>query len=198
MCQSLDMGPTLENINFCNIVQNHPGDTILHINTILQYMTKQYVKFWLRISKMPLNSLIYQSYLENKTNLLSNNSISSWIKGLEKLLKYCSLGNVSDNENYNISNTAKTTLCKILYCKDWHNNINESDAKLRNYALYKTTFNRENYLLYIKDKRFRSSLTKLRISSHKLLIETGRHNKPCKIPADERFCTFFNLQTLSK
>ena len=81
---------------------------------------------------------------------------------------------------------------KILYCKDWHNNINKSDAKLRNYALYKTTFNRENYLLYIKDKKFRSSLTKLRISSHKLLIETGRHNKPCKIPADERFCTFCN------
>ena len=49
---------------------------------------------------------------------------------------------------------------KILYCKDWHNNINKSDAKLCNYALYKTTFNRENYLLYIKDKRFRSSLTK--------------------------------------
>ena len=94
---------------------------------ILINMTKQYVKFWLRISKMPLNSLIYQSYLENKTNLLSNNSISSWIKGLEKLLKYCSLGNVSDNENYNISNTAKITLCnmideklKTLYCKDWH------------------------------------------------------------------------------
>ena len=100
--------------------------------TIIINMAKQYVKFWLRISKMPLNSLIYQSYLENKTNLLSNNSISSWIKGLEKLLKYCSLGNVSDNENYNISNTAKTTLCnmiveklKILYCKDWHNNINQ-------------------------------------------------------------------------
>ena len=34
---------------------------------IIFNMTEQYVKYWLRISKMPLNSLIYQSYLENKT-----------------------------------------------------------------------------------------------------------------------------------
>ena len=48
-------------------------------------MTKLYVKFWLRISKMPLSSLIYQSYLENKTNLLSANSMSSW--GIRKTIK---------------------------------------------------------------------------------------------------------------
>ena len=63
-------------------------------------MTKLYVKFWLRFSKMPLSSLIYQSYLENKTNLLSTNSMLSW--GIRKTIKETFL----IMKNYNISNTA--------------------------------------------------------------------------------------------
>ena len=33
-------------------------------------------------------------------------------------------------------------------------------------------------------------LQKLRISSHKLKIELSRYNKPFKIEANKRFCTF--------
>lgn len=37
-------------------------------------------------------------------------------------------------------------------------------------------------------KKFRKSLTRLRLSSHRLKIETGRWHKPISIPVDQRKC----------
>jgi hypothetical protein len=51
----------------------------------------------------------------------------------------------------------------------------------------KNEFVLEPYLLHIKDKEVRSCLTKLRISAHKLHIETGRHCIPYR-PVNERIC----------
>ena len=48
----------------------------------------------------------------------------------------------------------------------------------------------EKYLLHVKDKNVRSCFTKLRISSHKLMIETGRYNRPRNIPVNERYCNY--------
>ena len=56
--------------------------------------------------------------------------------------------------------------------------------------MFKDSFSMENYLLQSKSFSSRSALTRLRISSHKLLIEVGRYNRPNKIPADRRFCIF--------
>jgi hypothetical protein len=44
---------------------------------------------------------------------------------------------------------------------------------------------------------FRKQLTKLRISSHPLAIETGRYSKP-KTPHNERFCKFCKDQVEDK
>ena len=61
--------------------------------------------------------------------------------------------------------------------------------KLRTYAKFKTTFNLKNYLLSIKCINSRILFTKLRISAHDLLIETGRYTKPKKTPVENnRFC----------
>ncbi len=52
---------------------------------------------------------------------------------------------------------------------------------------FKTLFFREPYLWKIKDQRYRTALSRLRLSSHNLAIETGRHARP-KIPRSERVC----------
>jgi ribosomal protein L32 len=56
------------------------------------------------------------------------------------------------------------------------------------YRDVKDDFELEKYLLNIKNKKVRSSLTKLRISAHTLKIEMGRYHKPAKIPVDLRLC----------
>ena len=62
--------------------------------------------------------------------------------------------------------------------------------KLRTYTKFKTTFNPGNYLLSIKCINSRILFTKLRISAHDLLIETGRYTKPKKTPVENRLCRF--------
>ena len=71
--------------------------------------------------------------------------------------------------------------------------IQEWDASIRDnrvVTLYKTvkdTFEYELYLDVIKDKYLCHALTKLRVSSHKLRIETGRYGRN-RIERHERLC----------
>ena len=65
--------------------------------------------------------------------------------------------------------------------------IKQQKSKLRTYGLFKTDPGMENYLTDIRNMNVRTQMTKLRLSNHILMIESGRHNK---IPQDLRFCPF--------
>ena len=49
-------------------------------------------------------------------------------------------------------------------------------------------FHFEHYLTHVTIPKHRISLTKLRVSSHQLAIETGRYNKPASLPVEKRLC----------
>ena len=83
----------------------------------------------------------------------------------------------------------------------WHSRLfddsksNYGNIKLRNYRLYKHHFRKEEYLTEISHRPYRSSFAKLRLSAHKLKIETGRYvKKEDKVPPSERICNFCKLQ----
>ena len=65
--------------------------------------------------------------------------------------------------------------------------INREDTKLRTCELFKCEIGREQYLQLVKHTGDRNSLTRLRLSSHSLMIERGRH---LGILKDLRFCPF--------
>ena len=50
--------------------------------------------------------------------------------------------------------------------------------KLRTYKLIKKDFGLEKYLVLVTNPRHRTSLARLRLSSHQLEIEMGRHARP--------------------
>ena len=60
---------------------------------------------------------------------------------------------------------------------------------MRTYRLFKTTDNYkcEEYLHQVTNTRHRIALTKLRLSNHKLAIETGRYSRPFKKPTERTF-----------
>ena len=58
--------------------------------------------------------------------------------------------------------------------------------KLKSYQSFKTTFSMENCVLSLPISK-RRSFTKLRVSSHRLAIETGRYTRPIT-PRSQRFC----------
>ena len=65
--------------------------------------------------------------------------------------------------------------------------INKPDSKLRTYALFKKEEGQEKYLIEIKNILLRKQITRLRLSNHSLMIETGRHEH---IPKEQRYCPF--------
>ena len=82
------------------------------------------------------------------------------------------------------SNRDKDLFVQEAFCR-----MAKPNAKLRTYSLIKSTFQREDYLVQIRNTRHRQTLTKLRLSNHKLRIETGRHKK---LPPVDRICEICN------
>ena len=66
---------------------------------------------------------------------------------------------------------------------------------MRTYWLFKTIGNYkcEDYQHQVTNTRHRIALTKLRLSNHKLAIETGRYSRPFKKPA-ERICPICRIE----
>ena len=71
----------------------------------------------------------------------------------------------------------------------WRSSINSS-SKLHLYSTLKTHFTKEHYLDLIKTYQDRANMTRIRISAHRLEIETGRYKN---IPKNERTCSWCNL-----
>ena len=70
--------------------------------------------------------------------------------------------------------------------------INESH-KLNFYRRYKKECRTEQYLDSIYESKYRISLSRFRLSSHNLSIETGRYNG---VPKEERLCNFCNMRKM--
>ena len=71
--------------------------------------------------------------------------------------------------------------------------LSNSDAldhnKLRTYKTYKASFSREPYIDIIRNRNQRCFLTRLRVGSHNLRVELGRHTKPVT-PFHQRTCQY--------
>jgi hypothetical protein len=65
---------------------------------------------------------------------------------------------------------------KKHYIKAWKSNLAKS-RKLERYNSIKETYETEDYLNIVRNFDQRRCFTKLRISNHKLAIETGRYGK---------------------
>ncbi len=75
------------------------------------------------------------------------------------------------------------------------NDIFNSDKfpKLRTYKKFKTDFRFENHLVALENRGHQIALSKFRISSHNIRIETGRYDNPKSEP-NERLCIFCDMQ----
>ena len=67
--------------------------------------------------------------------------------------------------------------------------------KLRTYKLFKKDFRLENYLMEIENTKHALALTRFRISSHNLRIETGRYDQR-KIKPEDRLCIYCRSQAV--
>ena len=89
---------------------------------------------------------------------------------------------------------------KHIFEFQWLNTLNKVTVpgkpgnKLRTYALFKKTFEYENYLNFHPDYKKRKFITKLRISAHRLEIEIGRYKNKASVQSKNRNCQHCDLK----
>ena len=153
----------------------------------------QMLKLWLRIQRMPDDSIMKQIYRELLA--LSNDGHDNWANWVNSLfVKFnvlrADLDSISPNDlDKFLSNFRETRYRKFMI--DWLRELNglSSNCKLRTYRIFKTDFCLEPHLLYMQNKKHQRAMTRLWVSSHKLQIEAGRHSLPT-VPIGDQLCTY--------
>ena len=138
-------------------------------------------------------SLVYNAYLESYK--LSIDGIG-WLNSIKKMLFLTHNKDIWDNQGtVNIKKTVNSLKSQLeeLYTNAWHNylfrgNTLRTGNKLRVYRLFKSTYERENYLSFIKCPKSRSNFAKFRLRAHSLKIESGRYRGAHWVPPYERAC----------
>jgi hypothetical protein len=140
------------------------------------------IKNWERIKDQNCNSLVTKSY-ENACEKMLD-----WNERIKKLISEHGMQYKLSENSSKISN-AFSGRATDIFVQDAFSGISKPEAKLRTYSLIKYKFEREEYLEQIRNTKHRQTLTKFRLSNHKLMIETGRH---IKLPKEKRICQVCN------
>ena len=166
-------------------------------------------KYWARMRNLDTKSLLYNAFEENK--LMVKDNCSCWLGNFEKILRSSEMYVDESGTCIDIHDIGEDdkTAGEMVYdrLKEMYDNQFTMDLgsdithniegnKLRTYRKFKTNIAEEKYLTYVKSFDLRKNICRLRISSHNLPIETGRHRRPEKIPANLRFCTDCNLNLI--
>jgi len=158
------------------------------------------IKHFLRIRQnVPADSL--QADALSCQLQLDANGNKCWASGVRKILEECGFAyiwrsQISLGTNLLPITNAISQRLKDIYIQTFKAEIHNDNRdksfgnKLRTYRLFKTIYKEEEYLM-VKNIQHRVAVTKLRISCHKLHIETGRHNRT---PLQHRVCQFCDLQ----
>ena len=80
---------------------------------------------------------------------------------------------------------------KDVFTQQWHARL-ENSTRARCYLTF-ATFKYQKYLDNLNIVKYRKSLSRLRLSSHRLEVEVGRWAKPNKIPYEDRKCQVCNV-----
>ena len=126
------------------------------------------IKYWLRLNKTPRNKITADALKDNL--FMQESGLYTWTSMIQSIL---------EDTNYSEVWTNKGTPNETKLIKDLSKN------KLRTYRTFKLDHKQELYLTHIKDTHIRSSVAKMRLSNHHLMIEKGRH---MGLDLDKRIC----------
>ena len=150
----------------------------------------------LELGEIPLTVLAQNNCIKNFSRITIAKQANNLLNTLAQ--------NISCNHSWfyitqhslNLTGIEKTDkmICKYVlqrlsdtFHQEAHLDINRENSKLRTYRELKTKLGMEQYLTYPMNCNERISFTKLRLSNHALMIETGRH---LKLEVPQRCCPF--------
>ena len=145
--------------------------------------------YYIRVKRMSNDCLLKKAF--NQLVSLQEVGFPTWIGRIYKLAsKYnIHLESMSKDKNYK-------SHCKLhvtnQYISNWFTSLNDikTNPLLRTYVTWKDHFMFETYLEAVKKPKYRNAISRLRASSHNLMIEYGRHHA---LPLDQRICKTCSL-----
>ena len=143
------------------------------------------IKYWIKIVNGTENRLIHVAYQE----MLTNTHTTNWTTKVKDILFETGYGFIWIDQNVPDSKTFLKqfqTRCMDMYIQQCYSDV-ENSNRCRTYRGIKNNFEMEPYLKSNVTRDLRVSFTKLRLSSHRFMVERGRWMKP-KIEFSDRIC----------
>ena len=167
------LGVHKKSTNFA--VLSELGRFPLHFNVI-----KAMIRYYDRLQKIEeMFPLLHAAFKEPIS--IDDSNHASWFSSIKFISN--KIAQSLDLKNNKISNA----ILNKFFINEWNKNKEKfSDGKLSTYLTVKNNFGFEKYLDKIMSFEQRRTLTRFRISAHKLAIETGRYKG---IPRHDRMCT---------
>ena len=137
------------------------------------------IKNWDRIKNKKANQIIIKSH---ENSLLED---LNWTKTIKDTLAEHGLQIFYSQPELRNKHLSFLKRANDIFHQNAFSAINDDSSKLRTYSLIKEIKGREDYLTKIRNFKSRTTLTKFRLSNHKLRIELGRRDGT---PREERTC----------
>ena len=147
------------------------------------------IKHWLKILNMNVKQLVHVAYRE----MFQHQKQHAWIRHIKDLLCCHGFGNIWNDQSVMNEKVFLATFEQRLkdeFIQKSFSDIRNSD-RCRLYKEIKTVFECESYMNCNIRRDVRVCFTKLRLNSHKFLVERARWLK-VKIPYTQRTCTLCN------
>ena len=136
------------------------------------------VKYWFNLIRKSENNCIVNSVYNEMKNSIANDSHNIfWLTKLKKLLEQNGFAEVwmfPDSVNVKVFIPVLKARLIDTFIVEMRNGLNTSTSMVL-YRELDQTFEISPYLINLNSRKHRNSLAKLRLSSHQLFIETGRH-----------------------
>ena len=154
------------------------------------------VKYWLKIAKSDYNNCIVKSvYFTLTEGLEKNENIVKWASKVKTLLQRTGFYDVWLFPD-SVVLTKFVPILKMRvrdqYINEWNQKVSLSTS-LQLYKEIKSTIDICSYLNKLTNIKYRKAISKIRLSSHNLNIEIGRHRQ---IERNNRKCPFCDLNEL--
>ena len=143
-------------LHYCRCVLN------VIASSVLCFMNRQH--------HMSENTIVKQVY--NELCKLHSLGFDTWVSKVSELTQHFCL-NIDMTTSEFIKVCKQTLVNSFISTWDAERQNLEKNPILRFYNKIKHTFGTENYLIGVKNDKFRTALAKLRSSSHTLAIEVG-------------------------
>ena len=145
------------------------------------------MKLWSRLNMLLANDFLSKIYRQ-LTNL-SRQGHNTWAGRVDNAISKYTVYLPCHTNDINIFVNTVREMQYNQFIFQWKTDLQENRKwpKLDTDKMIKHDYRVEPHILYVRNKRYQRALTRLRVSSHKLNIEAGRHVRPY-IPRQQRVC----------